>query len=57
MQMTNASTMPVRTPDIVRGELIEYKDTSMSSWRAIAKTDEWKPIPAGTLSAIYNGDV
>ena len=56
MQMTNASTMPVRTPDIVRAELIAHKDTSGVGWRGIACSDEWRPIPAGTLASIAKGD-
>lgn len=53
--MTNRTTMPVRNPDIVCETLNRLHKVDMMSWREIACLDDYRPIPAGTLSAIAKG--
>ena len=51
-----AAPMPVTTPDILRG-LLKYLHGSVGlSYREISLTEAFRPIPAGTLCAIANGD-
>lgn len=52
----NAPPLPVRTSDIVQERLKVLHDTHGLSWRKIAALDEFAPIPAGTLCAVYNGE-
>lgn len=45
--------MHVTTCDTVRERIIVLHDTYGLKFRKIAETDDFRPIPAGTLSTIY----
>lgn len=47
--------MPVRSPDIIREQILELHGTRGLSYRAIARNGHFGNVPAGTLCAIANG--
>lgn len=50
-----SSSSPVQSLDTVRMRLIALNDDTGLSWREIAKMDDFKGIPPGTLCAIAKG--